>query len=473
MTEEGIEPHPGPARVCSKNIDGLVSRFESALYRIKIDHERSPILAVCLQEHNFTKQKLADSRAVDAAAHKYGLLFICAPMPDDEHKGGTAIIIPHSSIELKKGESLHSAITKIRRSARRLPNGRAVTVTLTHEGHDVSIMSAYAPVTDTDKPAFFTALAPLLSPHTILGIDANCVLDPTVDLHRQGRTQWNDAGSQEYHNALTAVDLTDITRETLGERTPFFTNHTVTDATTGAMTHTRIDHIHTPQIDALQFHLDTRSTDFLKFGRKYGHDMLHVLITPAREERGTDLRTISETIYDSLDNNDQTVQLINQTLGSPQDGEWCDAWEKVKVAVRDLGLEQTRLARQRRSTERQKIITQINIINGEIKDGRANAADHALLRDLENELRQNKKDTSLASTLERDAYDTGQKHDVSSKAFYRQWTPRSSAHWVNEVILRDWADPSNPVPLPPDPSNPRPDKEHPSKRHSPRLHKVL
>ena len=56
--------------------------------------------------------------------------------------------------------------------------------------------------------------------------------------------------------------------------------------------------------------------------------------------------------------------------------------------MRDLGLEQTRLARQQRSTEQQRILAEIYILNGEMKEGLANAADHALLRNLEKELHQ-------------------------------------------------------------------------------------
>jgi hypothetical protein len=113
VTEEGIEPHPGPTRVCNKNIDGLVTRYSDALYQIECNHARSPILAVCLQEHNFTRQKLTETRVAEKAAIAHGLLFLCAPMPGADHKGGAAIIIPHATIELKPGESQHNAITRM------------------------------------------------------------------------------------------------------------------------------------------------------------------------------------------------------------------------------------------------------------------------------------------------------------------------------------------------------------------------
>ena len=100
----------------------------------------------------------------------------------------------------------------------------------------------------------------------------------------------------------------------------------------------------------------------------------------------------------------------------------------------------------------EKLAAKVQLLNASVKGGTADASNHALKvkRDLEKELAGlSTKNRTLRSTLEREAYDTGQKHEVSSAAFHRQWTPRSSAHWVDEVVLRDWTDPSNPQPLDP------------------------
>ena len=50
--------------------------------------------------------------------------------------------------------------------------------------------------------------------------------------------------------------------------------------------------------------------------------------------------------------------------------------------------------------------------------------------------------------LEKEAHSKGQKHDVNTAAFHRQWTPKNSAQWVTELIRKDWTDPSNPLPPP-------------------------
>ena len=51
--------------------------------------------------------------------------------------------------------------------------------------------------------------------------------------------------------------------------------------------------------------------------------------------------------------------------------------------------------------------------------------------------------------LEKEAYENGRKHDVNTAAFHRQWTPKNSAQWVEELVNRDWTDPSNPQNPPP------------------------
>ena len=48
-------------------------------------------------------------------------------------------------------------------------------------------------------------------------------------------------------------------------------------------------------------------------------------------------------------------------------------------------------------------------------------------------------------TYEEIAYSRGQRHDVGSASFYRPFTPRGAAHWVEEIFNADWTDPSNPV----------------------------
>ena len=81
LTEEGIEPHPGPGIVC-QNVDGLSDRLPgtACLLSILRIHQKSPIFAAYLQEHHLTRAKIAVLDAVNAAFRLGLLLIISAPL---------------------------------------------------------------------------------------------------------------------------------------------------------------------------------------------------------------------------------------------------------------------------------------------------------------------------------------------------------------------------------------------------------
>ena len=463
LTEEGIEPNPGP-RICSKNIDGIstADHFSDAIKCVKREHERDPILAVLLQEHHVTQTRLSELR-LEAEARKLGLLYLQAHRPVAEAKGGAAIMIPLDSIELKAKEDTETAIKRVIASTKRDPGGGWITADTLLDGKLVTLASAYAPPDSraTERPAFFNKLADELNDHSILGTDANCVPDPSVDLQRNAASAYQNDGARELFNAITSHDLTDVTRKTLGDSTPFFTNHTMIDSRHGVIAKTRIDQIYTPALDAVIWTLD-QGTDFLKRGRTYGHDMLQARAKIVRPERGRDLRSISEAIFDDPAFNGELAELIKSTIAEadPSSNGWGPAWEAVKVAARDECLEQTKRQREKRNDEARKIAAKIEILDAQIRAGAASATDYTHRDELKKQLRdETTRYRSLHDMLEKDAYEQGQKHDVSSAAFYRQWTPRNSDQWVEELIRRDWSDPSNPQP---DPS--QADKENDHKR---------
>ena len=232
LTEEGIEPNPGP-RICSKNIDGIstADHFSDAIKCVKREHERDPILAVLLQEHHVTQTRLSELR-LEAEARKLGLLYLQAHRPVAEAKGGAAIMIPLDSIELKAKEDTETAIKRVIASTKRDPGGGWITADTLLDGKLVTLASAYAPPDSraAERPAFFNKLADELNDHSILGTDANCVPDPSVDLQRNAASAYQNDGARELFNAITSHDLTDVTRKTLGDSTPFFTNHTMIDS---------------------------------------------------------------------------------------------------------------------------------------------------------------------------------------------------------------------------------------------------
>ena len=470
LTEEGIEPHPGPyaKRVCNKNVDGIsdAADFEKAMYDISRQNQTKPILAVLIQEHHITRAKARDMN-VKAVARRHGLLYVQAAMPDNTTKGGTAVIIPHTSIEKKQGESIDAAANRIDQGAHCRPDGRMTKITMAVEGTEVSIISIYAPPHphNNQREAFLKEISNQIDKKTIIGIDANCVLDTARDLNRIGTTPWDNKGGKELGDIIASNDLTDVVREHMAD-TPVYTNHTVVAAASGTtpaqVTHTRIDLILTPQIDSIIWKYNHASRDFLKKAHTtYGHDMIQAEMHVVRAEKGKDLETINEAIYECAEFNTKLATAIQKKIDeiNPHAGQWGATWEKIKDMTRELSLEETKKLKATRTDELKAIIIELNILEAQRKAGLADASDIARIQEL-TKLEKEKKRTNytLHQTLEREAYERGQKHDVNTAAFHRQMTPRNAAQWVEELIMRDWTDPSNPT-VPPD-GQPSSEKDH-------------
>ena len=101
LTEEGIEPHPGPTQhlYYSKNCDGIADPVhrEAVFRAVSRAHVKEPLAAVFLQETNLRAHML---NAAKARALEYGLLLFAATIPDRVGtKGGTAILIPTSMMQ--------------------------------------------------------------------------------------------------------------------------------------------------------------------------------------------------------------------------------------------------------------------------------------------------------------------------------------------------------------------------------------
>ena len=107
-----------------------------------------------------------ESRCTDKLAHDFRLLFLCNPIPQADHKGGTAIIIPFDSIELKGGETFHDAVDRIRGTLLKREHGRIVAAHAIFEDKPYRLVSVYAPPDSAaaTRPDYFKhALGPQLT----------------------------------------------------------------------------------------------------------------------------------------------------------------------------------------------------------------------------------------------------------------------------------------------------------------------
>lgn len=439
-------------RFITKNLDGLTTRTDAVLRAVAAAHRKDPICALAIQEHHLTAQDTARLN-VRAKAKRLDLLYLQADKPvDASAKGGAALIIPYSSIELDKDETIDAAVDRIKASADSSADGRFISVRCKIRGVEHMLVSIYAPVDDDVRADFFRDVTPKITSPAIIGMDANCVLNPAADLERSAINNYPNGGASELATLISSADVTDITRETLGNSAPYFTNHTVISRSRNGepdkLTHTRIDLILTPHVDAMIWEHKV-GVDFLRFDRTYGHDMVQAALTVATGERGRDIQRINENIYlDPIFNGTLLTEM--QRIASESTANKRDTWEAIKTEVARLSLGETKRQKFKKSNDLKQQQAILEAVEQQIRAGTASASDFSYRDELRSLIRSTTKaEFTLHSTLERDAHELSSRHDVNTAAFHRQWSPRSPAQWVEAVTVADWTDPSSPV-YPPD-----------------------
>ena len=265
-------------------------------------------------------------------------------MRHDGNKGGTAIILPYTSIEKRDNETRDDALRRIRSTRAQLPQGRGIAVNAYIDGHKLTLASVYAPAQPAERPAFFTnILPPLINKNTILGIDANCVPDETLDLHRpHAATPYNNAGANELADLTTRLELIDVARECLGEEKFFTSHHNVAG---GSVTSTRIDRILVPNIDGLMWDHVPNTHDFFcrdPRAKELDHEPAQVATTSAAGIRGNDLQHINESVYDNPTFNARIRQMINTTVNLAAPGATKgETWNEIKRQAKDMSIAET------------------------------------------------------------------------------------------------------------------------------------
>ena len=447
LTEEGIEPNPGP-RYISKNINGLSDprKAKQTFMRLVKDHRVNPITAVFLQEHNI---KAADKKAFVELARDFELILALSPCPDNTTKGGTAIIIPRSALEVPKGSTFSAALAKLERSIQTVPSGRISAVTMPVEGSTTKLISAYAPAQPGSRPNFFSVtLAPIATKNSIMGIDANCVPNEALDLKRVGHTPYDNAGAAELAQVIAQNELADIARECLGQD-EFYTSH---QGVHGGTTHTRIDQLYAPTRNALTWSHVPVADDL--FPRKEGalqldHDMIEITVCEITQKRGKDIQSIDESIYEDLKFTTSLRSTIAfcievNTPDSP-DGSWKHTWSKVKQLVSNLSIQETQKKRRQKNATLKPKIQRRDTLKQAVESGSADAAQMAEYAELSREIHAANSPTSLHDNLEEIAYSMGKKHDTGSAAFYRQYNSKGAATWVAETKEADWTNLNSPT----------------------------
>ena len=207
LTEEGIEPNPGPSRFITKNLGSIggLPRWEQILLAIRDEHKARPITAIFLQETGIRKVEDFKRKASTYGFELFAVpLYTTGPNSSQHQKGGTAILIPKDKIESPPGESYHATVDRMKKNMRRMSDGRGVSVPALVDGRPLRLASVYAHADGSRRPEFFKKeLRRFLTKQTVLGIDANCVPDVQLDVRSEAASPYDNRGANELADVMT------------------------------------------------------------------------------------------------------------------------------------------------------------------------------------------------------------------------------------------------------------------------------
>ena len=343
LTEEGIEPHPGP-RYLSKNLNSIhgKNKLYNTFKRIRRESTHTPITALFIQDHRLGPSRAAE---IETLARGMKLLAITAHAPPHPRTkicyGGTMIVIPHESIEVEKDETMQDACDRIKATKKAAARGRYLTVTMKVDTAKRKLVAAYAPAKPSDRPAFFNTIAPRLTRRTVLGIDANCVPDTTLDLQRDATTPYRNDGADILSDAVDRKGLIDVVREIKGNEPCFTAHHVVAGGTCWS----RIDQIYIPRDGSTHYALGPANDIFPQHSEvEIDHNMVDVRTKKVKPKRGSDTPRISEKIFENatfLEELKVTIQKARSEVHTSRPDGWRKGWEDLKQELKKQCLERT------------------------------------------------------------------------------------------------------------------------------------
>ena len=364
------------------------------------------------------------------------------------------ILIPYESIQrANKNESIHAACERIWNTKKHDANGRMVKVTTTVQGKQLELASVYAPAKPMDgdrlshRPAFFTWLKAHITRRTVMGLDANCVPDPDLDVKSNATTPYDNAGAKELAEIVDENGLIDVARATLGDE-PFFSAH---HKVNGGHCWSRIDQIYAPDDADTQWnHVECQDFFPAPPARvELDHRAVSASATVETPEPGQDLEHINEKIFDDPTAAQKIAKIITQAeenVDKTSPTGWSDMWERLKKELREVCIKESDKLKYKESKSLKSMKKQLAIIRKRHTKGESTSADIDRENELKTEIRNaSKKEYTLHQTLEREAYNIGKSHDNCTKEFFRPWKSTHAAQSIRELKVADWTDPSNPV----------------------------
>jgi len=379
-------------------------------------------------------------------ADRYGYLMAGGHIPENApvgEVGGTAILIPHRAIPRGKNEGKDVAITKVSRTARE--TSRITSIKVSIEGKKTKLVSAYAPPTPAARPDFFNDdLRPAIGPTTVLGIDANCVLDTALDIKSHAANQPNTGGA-EFAAMLAHAGLVDVARERLGFRKAYTSHHNMGG---GKIVQKRIDYLLAPEQHDWDWDIESSPTHdgllnaFFPSLQESGmpdHIAVTIQARTTSGERGRDVTSVSEAIYEDPRVQGAVEQILKkywelkQQQRTPE-----EAWDQVKSELSQLATVETidmREAQKLSSGSKEK---QRRAAEKAVNKGQYSTVEEyqAYKKIVEEEREIMKKLRTQESRLEFQHFNMHHMYTAGTGAFYRRISPAHASQWIAKVWRR-------------------------------------
>ena len=227
-------------------------------------------------------------------------------------------------------------------------------------------------------------------------------------------------------------------REAIGSE-PYFSSHHVV---AGGECWSRIDQIYAPRDRDVQYTVGDRGDIFPRTSTtELDHTMVDVGSKTVKPKRGTDLPRINETIFDDpafvAKLHSVVVHMRLQIIAARPDG-WRTGWEEIKVKLKEMCLEQTKVIKYRESKAVKRKRKLLKVLDALIQKGNACAQDRAEHTKLKKEIREaNRANYTLHQTLEKEAYNMGKAHDRCTHEFFVPWHDTHAAQHVEHLAEAD------------------------------------
>ena len=124
---------------------------------------------------------------------------------------------------------------------------------------------------------------------------------------------------------------------------------------------------------------------------------------------------------------------------------WRMTWVKIKISVKEACVKETKRIGRKETKRLKAVKSRRELMKRSIDAGNGSPSMISKYLELGKEERDARREAyTIFHSVEESAYAKGAAHDNGSASFFRRFTPRGAAHWINSIFNADWSDPSHP-----------------------------